>query len=572
MNSKITPLQAGRGIFLARTFSMTGLLTAFIVSAACHCVVAATLESQWRRLPEVSVKPESGASAKKSPLAGGNGWQESAQEPDSVPVQFYVYFKSSESVVTATLAGQSAHEEDPYSDEDPDNVFIQSEPATANLQPNRTYTLTLSGADVYSAEVHLAAPSLYDIFQTATVGKQPARLYNVYFFSPDDQKWEKVCPYRFPHSPSMDTWQSINLTFQVQVRPDLGARPVTRPGQRAIGPEDQPDDAWTREEPAIDAQTAPGDGEPVTLASSKQGDPASARFTWAAYLGRLWSGAGAGRITLDQWRLDTNAYTPVGLSYVPRSDDTNEVAVAMDLDNTNCLSQVRAPQALANLDPLYGSPLLLTNEVLLLSSLVHKLTATNRDPVSQYLFTNFTSTGQQVLLNTNSSGSQLLTTVQSEFNRIMQGSSIYNAGRFGSVSLAGRTRRLLLVNPSGNLLARLNRFLMEDAYAAEAGEAPIHRVRSGLLCARVCGAARHAGLLHAALGRQPVCLLAPRPAGGHNQPVARAGNPQWRHQYEPVGVQSGQPNLDPDAGRRQRRPGRDPHGRHQHRPGNQLLD
>ena len=210
---------------------------------------AATLESQWRRLPEVSVKPESGASAKKSPLAGGNGWQESAQEPDSVPVQFYVYFKSSESVVTATLAGQSAHEEDPYSDEDPDNVFIQSEPATANLQPNRTYTLTLSGADVYSAEVHLAAPSLYDIFQTATVGKQPARLYNVYFFSPDDQKWEKVCPYRFPHSPSMDTWQSINLTFQVQVRPDLGARPVTRPGQRAIGPEDQPDDAWTREEP-----------------------------------------------------------------------------------------------------------------------------------------------------------------------------------------------------------------------------------------------------------------------------------------------------------------------------------
>ena len=472
------PSAAKHALIARACWRPLGLFAVILCLIACpgRQASGASLESQWRNLPEVTVKPESGAGGKATPLSGGNSWQQSAQAPDSVPVEFYIYFKSSVSKVTATLGGQSVEAEDPYGSWQPENIFIQSDPATASLKPNQTYTLTLSGSQVYSAEVHLSAPGLNAIFQTATIGKQPARLYNVYFFNPEHQKWEKTCPSNFPRTPQLDLWQDVNLTFQVQVRPDLGARPVTRPGQRAAGPEDQGDDAWTREEPATDARTAAGDGDPVTIGSSKQGDPASARFNWAVSMGRLWSGAGAGRITLDEWRLGTNAFTPLMLNYVPRSDDTNEVAVVMDLDNTNCLSQIKAPQALANIDPLYGPALLTNSDLIDMSSLRQKLTNHN-DLVSDFLWTHFSTNAQQVLTNINSTVEQIQSTLLGELNPILQGGCIYSNVNFEVVTLSGRTKRLLLRSLQdglqGEALVRLNRFLLEDAYPLE-----IARLRS----------------------------------------------------------------------------------------------
>ncbi len=94
------------------------------------------------------------------------------------------------------------------------------------------------------------------------------------------------------------------------------------------------------------------------------------------------------------------------------------------------------------------------------------------DLVSGYLWTNFTATGKQTLSNTNSTQAQLASTLTSELNTILQGGSIYDSTRFAAVNLSGRTRRLLLLNPTGSDLVRLNRFLIEDAYGGEINRLP----------------------------------------------------------------------------------------------------
>jgi len=54
-----------------------------------------------------------------------------------------------------------------------------------------------------------------------------------------------------------------------------------------------------------------------------------------------------------------------------------------------------------------------------------------------------------------------------DLNRVIAGPSIYDAARFRGVVLRPETVRLLQQNPSGQLLARLNKLLLEDAYPAE---------------------------------------------------------------------------------------------------------
>ena len=421
----------------------------------------ASLESQWRKLPELTVKPESGSGSAVRTLAGGGQWKQSSQSPDYVPVKFIAQFQA-DGIVYASLGGATVSGTNNFGT---CTDIVDTTPGQVNLKLYQTYQFTMWGNDVYSASGNLSATSLQDLFASPAIGQQPQRVYSVYIWVPARNKWEKLCLNNSPDW-NLDVCQPMSATFLIQVRPDLGARPVSKPGAQHASGDDQGDDAWTRDEPAIDAQTAPGDGEAVQMSSSKQGDPASVRFQWSAYLGRLWSGGGAGRIRIDELRLSTNVYSPLILSYSSPSADTNEVLVLQDLDNSNCLAQIRTPQALANIDLVYGTALFTTNDLLSVNLLVQQLT-NHLDLLSGFLWTNFTAADKQTLQNTNSTTAQLGSVLTSEFNTLIQGAAIYDSNRFAGVALMGRTRRLLIANPSGDSLTRFNRFLLEDAYSGE---------------------------------------------------------------------------------------------------------
>lgn len=501
-------------------FPLRALLRTSLIACAlqAHPLAAelprVTLESQWQRLPEVTSKPESGSmpsqiglpagsAAGAAARAGGSAWANNVQQPQTVPVEFYLEFKSNQSTGFATLAGATVSGIDPLDFSKPYHPLFPTPSATVNLKPNQTYTLTFGGQSTYAAEVTLAPPDLSRVFSSPSVANQPARRYNVYYLDPATKTWLKACSDRKPSWVTpRDLWEDFTTSFQIQVRPDLGARPVTKAGQKLSNGDDQADDAWTGEEPPIDASTAPGDGTPVTLSSSRLGDPTAARFSWSASLGRLWTGRGAGRIGLDETRISSNACTPAALIFVPRSEDTNELTTLMDLDETNWIAQIRAPQCLVTVDPLYGSALFLTNHFLSPRLLTQKLT-NHVDAVSQYLWTNFTSAGQQTLVNTNSSELQLRSTLAAELNPILQNQAVYDANRFAGVSLSGRSWRLLIASPQGQTLVRLNRFLIEDAYPTELSRLESTRFSVGFFDPSFAGSPDYLGFFTIAAGASP---------------------------------------------------------------------
>jgi YD repeat-containing protein len=455
--------QSARRSNIIGASSFLCILAASLFSLLIHRANAAGLESQWRTLPEIKARPESGSINPGLSVAGGNSWQQVSQMPTRVPVMFWGEFNGTGNMF-ATLNGitVSFNNPDPNCNDGP----YDTPAGTVQLELYKTYIFNLSGDNVYLASSGFNVPSQNDVFSGRTVGQVPARYYNVFYSNQTTHAWEKVCQTDNP------TWNidlctpNMTANFLVQVRPDLGARPVRKPGLTGAGGEDQPDDAWTRDEPAIDASTAPGDGEPLQIGSSKKGDPSTVRFMWSASLGRLWSGAGAGRIRIDQSDLSSNAYTPQLLTYTPRSSDTNELLALYDLDITNCLSQINTPQTLATIDQRFGSALLSTNDIIGARDMTQKLT-NHVDQVSLFLWTNFSAGAQSTLVNPSTTVAQLQSTIVGQVNPILQGPSIYNTSRFAAVTLSGRTRRLLLKNPTGSDLIRLNRFLLEDAYPSD---------------------------------------------------------------------------------------------------------
>jgi fucose permease len=90
-------------------------------------------------------------------------------------------------------------------------------------------------------------------------------------------------------------------------------------------------------------------------------------------------------------------------------------------------------------------------------------------PVTQFLWSQF-STNTIALLQTTDPDLKSLhkkqaAALDSEFNRILQTNSLYDASRFAGVALSDETRKLIDQNPQGELLARLNRRLLEATFA-----------------------------------------------------------------------------------------------------------
>src|SRR3954464_2606525 len=104
-----------------------------------------------------------------------------------------------------------------------------------------------------------------------------------------------------------------------------------------------------------------------------------------------------------------------------------------------------------------------------LASLVKKLSEKS-DPVSAYVGEQLDEPAKTALTtNTDSSDNAkaVRSALSKSLNKVIAGSSIYDEARFKGVTLRAETTELLKKNPQGEELMRLNRMLLEDAYAKE---------------------------------------------------------------------------------------------------------
>jgi len=86
------------------------------------------------------------------------------------------------------------------------------------------------------------------------------------------------------------------------------------------------------------------------------------------------------------------------------------------------------------------------------------------DPVSRFLWSQFSEPARRVLTDTNSTLEQRQSVLVGDLNKILQGKSIYDAQRFAAVSLSEKARGLITQELEGDKLTLLNRLLLEDAY------------------------------------------------------------------------------------------------------------
>ncbi|WP_455379500.1 mechanosensitive ion channel family protein [Petrachloros mirabilis] len=91
-----------------------------------------------------------------------------------------------------------------------------------------------------------------------------------------------------------------------------------------------------------------------------------------------------------------------------------------------------------------------------------------RDGLAQYLQSRFSEATRKHLSNYGGGrDAELKDSLVRELNQIVSGPSFYEEHRFVEVELRQETRDLILLAPTGEDLARLNRLLLEDAYPKE---------------------------------------------------------------------------------------------------------
>ena len=118
------------------------------------------------------------------------------------------------------------------------------------------------------------------------------------------------------------------------------------------------------------------------------------------------------------------------------------------------------------------APIFSIGDFIALSSLVGKL-GIHSDPLSQFLWNQFSAQTQQVLTDPNATAQEQASALVAELNTVIQGGdSIYAPPRFAGVPLSPETLQLLAQNPQGDDLVRLNRLLLEDGYPLEIAKSP----------------------------------------------------------------------------------------------------
>lgn len=106
-------------------------------------------------------------------------------------------------------------------------------------------------------------------------------------------------------------------------------------------------------------------------------------------------------------------------------------------------------------------------------ALARKLKQGN-DPVSACLRAQFSASVQQSLAQYDESqtpAKEFQNALAGELNRVLRsGQSMYDSARFAGVSFRATTRKLLAARPQDENVTRLNKSLLEDAYAGELGK------------------------------------------------------------------------------------------------------
>ena len=125
------------------------------------------------------------------------------------------------------------------------------------------------------------------------------------------------------------------------------------------------------------------------------------------------------------------------------------------------------------------------------ASLIRKLQDA-QDPLSERLRDLFSEEGRQMLgeaRDLESPAEGHLRTLVEELNRLLEGESLYDEGRFDRVALAENTNRLVGDGLRGRDLVRFNRLLLEQAYPEELAKSfTLYRVGPGQEHRRINGA------------------------------------------------------------------------------------
>ena len=118
-----------------------------------------------------------------------------------------------------------------------------------------------------------------------------------------------------------------------------------------------------------------------------------------------------------------------------------------------------------------GSSLFSLGDFIDLSAFVAKL-RTHQDPISGYLWNQFSASTREVLTSGTSTPEQQKSALVQALNNILKGVLIYETARFDGVTLSPETQALKSQDPHGTDLIRLNRLLLEDAYPLEIAKSP----------------------------------------------------------------------------------------------------
>ena len=114
-----------------------------------------------------------------------------------------------------------------------------------------------------------------------------------------------------------------------------------------------------------------------------------------------------------------------------------------------------------------GAAKLQDSEILDPLGLASKLSR-KADPVSAYLWDKFDSSAQSALKSAGGADAERLRQVLADnLNRIIENGPLYEDARFLTVKLRPETQELADADPGHGLRARLNRFLIEDAYPGQ---------------------------------------------------------------------------------------------------------
>lgn len=118
-----------------------------------------------------------------------------------------------------------------------------------------------------------------------------------------------------------------------------------------------------------------------------------------------------------------------------------------------------------NMVELGGSPAFAAQDFKDLNRFVARLKE-HPDPVSQLLWDSFSGATRQALLSVPAS-EHLPDLLAAELNRLLAGGPIYDEQRFAAIGFSKPAKCLVGNQLKGTHLARLNRLLLEDAYAGE---------------------------------------------------------------------------------------------------------